>query len=183
MSTLGATFIKLGQVMSARPDLFPPEMIEELRKLQDRVPAFSTRKAKRIIEDELGEPVNERFTEFDEKPVAAASVAQVHRARLSDGTEVAIKVLRPKVRSRVERDGEEHWVDAGFIVYNEVNYPNFVRLLERLEVATQPTSMSFSVRDDRSGLEYCGTSLDTLFAQRRNLLRPSRVRLTRRESQ
>ena len=79
--------------------------------------------------------------------------------------------------SRVERDGEERWVDAGFIVYNEVNYPYFVRLLERLEVETQPTSMSFSVRDDRDGLEYCGTSLDTLFAQRRNLLRPSFYRL------
>ena len=79
--------------------------------------------------------------------------------------------------SRVERDGREHWVDAGFIVYNEVNYPNFLRLLERLEVETQPTSMSFSVRDDRDGLEYCGTSLDTLFAQRRNLLRPSFYRM------
>ena len=81
------------------------------------------------------------------------------------------------VTTRVEQDGLEHWVDAGFIVYNEVNYPNFVRLLDRLEVESQPTSMSFSVRDDRAGLEYCGTSLDTLFAQRRNLLRPSFYRM------
>ena len=79
--------------------------------------------------------------------------------------------------NRVEQDGREHWVDAGFIVYNEVNYPNFVRLLERLEVETQPTSMSFSVRDDRNDLEYCGTSLGTLFAQRRNLVRPSFLRM------
>ena len=81
------------------------------------------------------------------------------------------------ITNRVESDGEEHWVDAGFIVYNEVNYPNFVRLLRRLEVETQPSDMSFSVRDDHAGLEYCGTSLDTLFAQRRNLLRPSFLRM------
>lgn len=79
--------------------------------------------------------------------------------------------------NRIEGDDGEHWVDAGFIVHNEVNYPNFVRLLERLEVETQPSDMSFSVRDDRAGLEYCGTSLDTLFAQRRNLLRPSFLRM------
>ena len=79
--------------------------------------------------------------------------------------------------TRVEEGDREHWVDAGFIVYNEVNYPNFVRLLERLEVETQPTSMSFSVRDDHAGLEYCGTSINTLFAQRRNLLRPSFLRM------
>ncbi len=79
--------------------------------------------------------------------------------------------------SRIDRRGQEHWIDAGFIVYNEVNYPNFVRLLDLLEVETQPTSMSFSVRDDRRDLEYCGTSLDTLFAQRRNLLRPSFFRM------
>ena len=79
--------------------------------------------------------------------------------------------------SRIEDGDREHWVDAGFIVYNEVNYPHFVRLLERLEVESQPTSMSFSVRDDQTDLEYCGTSLDTLFAQRRNLLRPSFYRM------
>ena len=81
------------------------------------------------------------------------------------------------VTTRVQEDGREHWVDAGFIVYNEVNYPNFVRLLDRLRVETQPASMSFSVRDDHAGLEYCGTSINTLFAQRTNLLRPSFYRM------
>ncbi len=81
--------------------------------------------------------------------------------------------------SAVERGGRPYQVDAGFVVYNEVNYPNFVRLLARLGVATQPTSMSFSVTDETTGLEYCGTSLDTLFAQRRNLVRPSFWRLLR----
>ncbi len=104
MSTLGATFIKLGQVMSTRPDLFAPEVIEQLRTLQDRIPPFAVRKAQQIIEEDFGKPIRELFSEFDERPVAAASVAQVHRARLRDGKEVAVKVLRPGVRRQVERD-------------------------------------------------------------------------------
>jgi ubiquinone biosynthesis protein len=104
MSTLGATFIKLGQVMSTRPDLFAPEVIEQLRSLQDRIPPFSFRKVKATIEEDFGKPLTELFSELDETPVAAASVAQVHRARLRDGREVAVKVLRPGVRRQVERD-------------------------------------------------------------------------------
>lgn len=105
MSTLGATFIKLGQVMSTRPDLFAPEMIEELRKLQDRLPAFAFWRARRVIERDLGVRLEERFSELDPVPIAAASVAQVHRGRLTDGAEVAVKVLRPAVRRIAERDG------------------------------------------------------------------------------
>jgi hypothetical protein len=105
MSTLGATFIKLGQVMSTRPDLFAPEVIEQLRSLQDRIPPFAYRKVKRVIEEDFGKSLTALFTELDEKPVAAASVAQVHRARLrGSGHEVAVKVLRPGVRRQVERD-------------------------------------------------------------------------------
>jgi predicted NAD/FAD-binding protein len=76
------------------------------------------------------------------------------------------------VTTEVDSDDGSLAVDAGFIVYNEANYPNFVRLLAQLGVETQPTSMSLSVRCDRTGLEYAGTNLDTLFAQRSNLLRP-----------
>lgn len=104
MTTLGATFIKLGQVMSTRPDLFPPEMIDELRRLQDQLPAFSYRRARIAIEAELGKSVEELFVEIDSAPVAAASVAQVHRARTSGGDLVAVKVLRPNVRAQIERD-------------------------------------------------------------------------------
>ncbi len=101
----GATFIKLAQVMSTRPDLFRPEMIAELRKLQDQLPAFSFRKVRKIVEADLGAPLEDHFKEFDEAALAAASVAQVHRALLVDGTEVAVKVLRPGVERHVKRDG------------------------------------------------------------------------------
>lgn len=105
MTTLGATFIKLGQVMSTRPDLFSPEVIDALRLLQDKVPPFGFARVKATIEEDLGAPLSAKFAELDETPVAAASVAQVHRGRLLDGREVAVKVLRPKVRSKAQRDG------------------------------------------------------------------------------
>jgi ubiquinone biosynthesis protein len=104
MTILGPTFIKMGQVMSSRPDVFAPGTIDELRKLQDRLPAFAYAKVGRIVREDLGAPIEQLFSEFDATPVAAASVAQVHRARLTDGTEVAVKVLRPNIRARIDRD-------------------------------------------------------------------------------
>jgi ubiquinone biosynthesis protein len=104
-SALGASFIKLGQVMSTRPDVFSAEFIDEMRRLQDQVPAFSFARVKKTIEAELGKPIDELFSELDAEPVAAASVAQVHRGRLTSGEEVAVKVLRPGVRKLIERDG------------------------------------------------------------------------------
>jgi ubiquinone biosynthesis protein len=104
MTALGATFVKLGQVLSSRPDLLDAETIDELRHLQDRVPPFPLADVRRIVAEELGAPIETTFAEFDPRPVAAASVSQVHRAKTKDGREVAVKVLRPDVRTRVERD-------------------------------------------------------------------------------
>jgi len=104
MASLGATFVKMGQVLSTRPDLLEPEIIDELRQLQDRLPAFPMSKVRPLVEGELGRRIEDVFAEFEERPVAAASVAQVHRARLAGGEVVAVKVLRPDVRKKVERD-------------------------------------------------------------------------------
>lgn len=106
MTQLGATFIKLGQVMSTRPDLFSPAFIAELRLLQDKLPEFSGAAARARLEQALGRPLDQVFSELDEQPIAAASVAQVHRGRLREGgVEVAVKILRPDVREKTERDG------------------------------------------------------------------------------
>ena len=102
---LGATFIKVGQIMSSRPDLFSAGVIEELRWLQDRVPPFPFAQVRAIVERELGMPLEHAYREFSPTSVAAGSVAQVHHAVLRNGDEVAVKVLRPNVLTRVRRDG------------------------------------------------------------------------------
>ena len=105
LGTLGATFIKLGQVLSTRPDLLPGPMIDELRLMQDKLPPFAFSQVRGVIESELGCRLEDGFAQLDETPVAAASVAQVHRGELHDGREVAVKVLRPDVRQKAQRDG------------------------------------------------------------------------------
>ncbi|EXB98268.1 hypothetical protein L484_014252 [Morus notabilis] len=101
---LGPTFIKLGQLSSTRSDLFPRQFVDELAKLQDRVPAFSPDKARRFIESELGAPINILFKEFEEQPIAAASLGQVHRAILHNGEKVVVKVQRPGLKKLFDID-------------------------------------------------------------------------------
>jgi ubiquinone biosynthesis protein len=104
LEELGPTFIKFGQVLSTRPDLLPAGFAEALRGLQDDCPALPPQEALRAVEDGLGRPVSELFREFDATPIASASVAQVHRAVLPSGDEVAVKVRRPGIRDSVLRD-------------------------------------------------------------------------------
>ena len=101
---LGPTFIKLGQVLACRPDMLPIEYSRELTKLTDAVAPFPTKRAKEIIEQDLHGPIARIFAAFDDIPVAAASIAQVHRATLLDGTEVMVKVQRPDIDEIIDRD-------------------------------------------------------------------------------
>jgi ubiquinone biosynthesis protein len=115
LEELGPCFIKLGQLMSTRPDLLPPSYIKALSRLQDRITPVPAEKIVRIIESDLGRPCSELFQSFDLTPTATASVAQVHRAVLHDGTEVAVKVLRPGVREQTHIDLEVLHEMVGFI--------------------------------------------------------------------
>ncbi len=106
LEELGPTFVKFGQIMSTRPDMIPHELIPELEKLQDRVPPFSTEDAKQIIEEELRNSIDSIFKDFTDSPIAAASIAQVHKAVLPNGEEVAVKVQRPGIDRIIEVDLE-----------------------------------------------------------------------------
>ncbi|WP_370549593.1 ABC1 kinase family protein [Hymenobacter sp. BT559] len=101
---LGPTFIKLAQALSNRADLLPEALIDEFEKLQSNVPPFAVGEARQLIEQELGRPLTEVFTEFDDAPIGSASIGQVHRARLHGGEEVVVKIQRPGVRDKVEGD-------------------------------------------------------------------------------
>jgi ubiquinone biosynthesis protein len=101
---LGPTFIKLGQILSSRPDILPSHWIDELAELQDAVPPFPIEEVRREIERGLGRPVAACFAELDPEPLASASIAQVHRARTHYGEPVVVKVQRPHIRQRVESD-------------------------------------------------------------------------------
>ena len=104
MEELGPTFIKLGQLLSTRPDVLDQEFIQEFSKLQDEVPAVTLEQIKTQIRRELGYPADELFAEFSEEPLAAASIAQVHRGKLRSGEEVVFKIRRPGISKIVETD-------------------------------------------------------------------------------
>jgi ubiquinone biosynthesis protein len=116
LEELGPIFIKFGQALSTRRDLIPADIADELELLQDRVPPFDGALAKATIEKSLGAKVDDLFATFDERPLAAASIAQVHAATLRDGREVVVKVLRPGMRERIARDIEVMYALASLVV-------------------------------------------------------------------
>jgi ubiquinone biosynthesis protein len=104
LQDLGPVYVKFGQILSTRRDLLPPDIADELTLLQDQVPPFPGDEARAIIEEALGEPVGEIFASFDTKPLASASIAQVHPATLHDGREAVVKVVRPGIGKQLRKD-------------------------------------------------------------------------------
>jgi 2-polyprenylphenol 6-hydroxylase len=104
LEDLGPVFVKLGQLLSTRRDMLPEDIADEFAKLQDSVPPFAGEEARRIIEKEFDKPINEIFLEFNEIPLASASVAQVHAATLKDGRKMIVKVVRPGIEKIIKRD-------------------------------------------------------------------------------
>ncbi len=104
LDELGPTFVKFGQLLSTRPDIVPPDIIVELRKLQDDVTPVPFAQVREVVEAELGQPLERLFLEFDETPIAAASIGQVHAAVLPNGRRVAVKVQRPTAPRQIEAD-------------------------------------------------------------------------------
>ncbi len=115
LEELGPSFIKLGQILSIRADILPFEYVEELKKLQDKVPSFPFETVKKVIQNELKADLKDKFLDFDEIPVASASIAQVHFATLKDGTNVAVKVKRPGIEETIDSDISVMYTIAGLL--------------------------------------------------------------------
>jgi len=113
LEELGPIFVKFGQALSVRPDLLPHDIAAELAKLQDQVPPFAAEQAAAVVEAAFGRPAEQVFAAFERTPLAAASIAQVHAARLPDGRDVVVKILRPNVRALIQRDIEVLYAIAG----------------------------------------------------------------------
>ncbi len=145
LQVLGPSFIKFGQALSTRPDLIGEDVARELTGLQDRLPPFSGKAARQIVESEFDRPLDELFSEFDIEPVAAASIAQVHLARTVDGDAVAVKILRPGIEDAFTRDLELfYWLAE----LSERALPAWRRLrpVEIIETFAESAAMEMDLR-------------------------------------
>ena len=152
LEELGPIFVKFGQILSTRPDLLPEDIARELAKLQDQVPPFAGSLARQIVVLAYGVPVSEAFQSFDEKPLASASIAQVHAARLKDGRDVIVKVVRPGIEHAIRRDiellhtlaelAEKYWREARRLRPREVVADYEKTIFDELDLQREGASAS-----------------------------------------
>jgi len=136
LEELGPSFIKLGQLMSTRADIFPPEYISEFKKLQDQVPPIPFKEIRSVIERELRQPISEIFASIEEQALAAASVAQVHAAELDDGQRVVVKVIRPGIDKKIREDIRLMYyfaekIEKSFEIGKIISFVDLVKEFER----------------------------------------------------
>src|SRR5512138_1791110 len=152
LEELGPIFMKFGQMLSTRRDLLPRDIADELEKLQDRVPPFPGAEARAIVAAAYGKPIENVFSHFEETPLAAATIAQVHAAQLKDGKEVVVKVVRPGIRALIERDLEvlytlahlanRYWPDAHRLRPVEVVREYEKTILDELDLTREAANAS-----------------------------------------
>ena len=152
LEDLGPIFVKFGQILSTRRDLLPDDLAEELAKLQDQVPPFSSDVAVKIIEDSFKQPIDEIFSEFDRAPLASASIAQVHKATMLDGREMVVKVVRPDIEKVIRRDLallyaiaekiEKYWADGKRLRPGEIVEEFEKNIIEELDLLREAANAS-----------------------------------------
>lgn len=152
LEDLGPLFVKFGQILSTRRDLLPDDIADELARLQDRVPPFAGSLAREIVEKAYRKPLAEVFSEFDEQPLASASIAQVHAARLLDGKRVVVKVVRPGIKKIIQRDvgllyiiadlATRYWKDARRLRPHAVVAEYETTILDELDLMRETANAS-----------------------------------------
>ena len=156
----GPSFIKLGQALSTRSDLFGEEMCEDLSHLQDRLTPFSGHEARAAIEEEFGAPMDTLFREFDDTAVAAASIAQVHYATTVDGREVAVKVLRPGIEDAFHRDlALFRWVAS--LVVRAAPETQRLKPVESVEIMAETVEMEMDLRFEAAAADELADNFET----------------------
>ncbi len=186
LEDLGPVFVKLGQMFSTRRDLLPDEIADELTKLQDAVPPFSGATAKRIIEEALGDKVENIFAEFDEQPLASASIAQVHAARTQAGEDVVIKVVRPDIEKQIRRDvglarqmaalAERYWAEGRRLHLKQIVADYEQVILDELDMTREAANLSQVGRNFAKGEHVLTVPEPDWELSRENILVMSRVR-------
>lgn len=159
LEKLGPTFVKLGQVLSSRPDFLPPAYLEALARLQDNVQPFPFPDVQRIVEEELGARLSKAFSSFEEKPLAAASLGQVHRAALRDGRRVAVKVQRPDIEKIVATDLEAVEEIAQFLT-NRTGAAKHYDLIGMVEEFRRALEAELDYLQEANNLRLLGKNLE-----------------------